>query len=194
MYCDVYKTERFCSLLVISEIMLILSMLAHSIARMLHTFCSACQLNNMVREQNCHVKLVTISDKSHHFFSCIGDLTLTLKSVVTTWIKQRLYKRGKSVKLPNIIITFLYYCRIIVRLFAESPNVNYWIGLRDISHSGSWQWVNGRPAAWNDGNLWRVGEPNGFGRENCANMRVNSLLVNDLNCGYDLRGVCEKSI
>ena len=99
------------------------------------------------------------------------------------------------------ILTFalMIVSRTIARAVGRSGFFHY-IGLSDEATEGDWRWVNGHQAKLEDVTLWRVGEPNGGRRQNCAVVHfhdssgISGFLVFDQGCSFGRYAVCEKLI
>ncbi|XP_076825440.1 C-type lectin domain family 4 member M-like [Clavelina lepadiformis] len=65
-----------------------------------------------------------------------------------------------------------------------------WAGLSDIESEGNYVWVDGVQGSY----YWRSGEPNNAGgNEDCVNFAENGYL-NDNECSFQHKGLCEKRI
>ena len=64
-----------------------------------------------------------------------------------------------------------------------------WIGLSDAAVEGQFRWISGDPLELS---LWRAGEPNDSGGEDCAEWGSLDGRWNDLACGSSLPSLCEK--
>lgn len=66
----------------------------------------------------------------------------------------------------------------------------YWIGLDDTAAEGTFRWVDGREVAPDA--PWAPGEPNDYNNnEDCAHLRADQPIWNDLPCGVSRGFICE---
>uniref|UniRef100_H0XUL8 C-type lectin domain-containing protein n=2 Tax=Otolemur garnettii TaxID=30611 RepID=H0XUL8_OTOGA len=66
-----------------------------------------------------------------------------------------------------------------------------WMGLSDLTHEGTWQWVDGSPLQSSFMNYWDKGEPNNIREEDCV--EFGSQGWNDLGCHHLRFWNCKKS-
>ncbi|XP_071507011.1 macrophage mannose receptor 1-like [Diadema antillarum] len=79
----------------------------------------------------------------------------------------------------------------LVQMLTRYPESNDWIGLREYSGSGYYQWSDNSPL---DFQSWNSNEPNDAnGEEECAEFYQDGSW-NDLNCGDKLTFVCKKAV
>ncbi len=64
-----------------------------------------------------------------------------------------------------------------------------WIGLSDEAVEGQFRWISGDPL---EVPLWRAGEPNDIGNEDCATWAASDGRWNDLSCATPQASLCEK--
>ena len=69
-----------------------------------------------------------------------------------------------------------------------------WIGLNDLSHENHWTWNDGTAVARSDLH-WKMGQPNNYNNQDCAEMDTNGLW-GDLSCsgGVTAFALCEKEV
>ncbi|XP_048034468.1 CD209 antigen-like [Megalobrama amblycephala] len=70
-----------------------------------------------------------------------------------------------------------------------SGNTGVWIGLTDSDVEGRWKWVDG--SALTSG-FWMFGEPNGYGKENCAVLYPSGWY--DYPCNDAFKCICVRNI
>ena len=68
-----------------------------------------------------------------------------------------------------------------------------WLGASVVLGEGNWIWVNGERASSSE-LIWKDGQPNGQGSQDCLGMRGTSPvgLAHDLSCDDVNLGLCEK--
>jgi cysteine-rich repeat protein len=76
-----------------------------------------------------------------------------------------------------------------LRYLSTIPN-DFWIGLNDRTTENTFVWQSGSTAAYRN---WSAGEPNDFGvgAEDCAAYVIGDGLWNDIDCGSNVRALCE---
>ncbi|XP_069335391.1 CD209 antigen-like protein 2 isoform X7 [Eulemur rufifrons] len=66
-----------------------------------------------------------------------------------------------------------------------------WIGMSDLTHEGTWQWVDGSPLPPSLTKHWNSGEPNNIGEEDCV--EIFSQGWNDHRCDIAKFWICKRS-
>jgi hypothetical protein len=66
---------------------------------------------------------------------------------------------------------------------------NLWIGLSDEASEGNFRWISGDPL---EVPMWRQGEPNNVGEEDCTEWVSDNARWNDLPCATKRPSLCEK--
>uniref|UniRef100_A0A8D2FXC0 CD209 molecule n=1 Tax=Theropithecus gelada TaxID=9565 RepID=A0A8D2FXC0_THEGE len=79
-----------------------------------------------------------------------------------------------------------------LQLQSSRSNRFTWMGLSDLNHEGTWQWVDGSPLLPSFKQYWNKGEPNNIGEEDCAEFRGNGW--NDDKCNLAKFWICKKSV
>uniref|UniRef100_A0A2K6C4E3 CD209 molecule n=1 Tax=Macaca nemestrina TaxID=9545 RepID=A0A2K6C4E3_MACNE len=78
-----------------------------------------------------------------------------------------------------------------LQLQSSRSNRFTWMGLSDLNHEGTWQWVDGSPLLPSFKQYWNKGEPNNVGEEDCAEFSGNGW--NDDKCNLAKFWICKKS-
>uniref|UniRef100_A0A2K5XGC9 CD209 molecule n=1 Tax=Mandrillus leucophaeus TaxID=9568 RepID=A0A2K5XGC9_MANLE len=78
-----------------------------------------------------------------------------------------------------------------LQLQSSRSNRFTWMGLSDLHHEGTWQWVDGSPLLPSFKQYWNKGEPNNIGEEDCAEFSGNGW--NDDKCNLAKFWICKKS-
>uniref|UniRef100_A0A2I2YE26 CD209 antigen n=1 Tax=Gorilla gorilla gorilla TaxID=9595 RepID=A0A2I2YE26_GORGO len=78
-----------------------------------------------------------------------------------------------------------------LQLQSSRSNRFTWMGLSDLNHEGTWQWVDGSPLLPSFEQYWNRGEPNNVGEEDCAEFSGNGW--NDDKCNLAKFWICKKS-
>nr|AAP03438.1 dendritic cell-specific ICAM-3 grabbing non-integrin 2 [Chlorocebus aethiops] len=78
-----------------------------------------------------------------------------------------------------------------LQLQSSRSNRFTWMGLSDLNHEGTWQWVDGSPLLPSFKQYWNKGEPNNIGEEDCAEFSGNGW--NDDKCNLAKFWICKKS-
>ncbi|XP_045405231.1 uncharacterized protein LOC123636708 [Lemur catta] len=78
-----------------------------------------------------------------------------------------------------------------LQLQSSGRNRFSWIGMSDLTHEGTWQWVDGSPLPPSFTKHWNSGEPNNIGEEDCV--EIFSQGWNDHRCDTAKFWICKKS-
>ncbi|XP_012669485.1 CD209 antigen-like [Otolemur garnettii] len=78
-----------------------------------------------------------------------------------------------------------------LRLQVSTKERHTWIGLSDLTHEGTWQWVDGSPLPPDLRKYWNNGEPNNIGEEDCVEFKGKGW--NDHKCNVLNFWICKKS-
>uniref|UniRef100_H0WZM7 C-type lectin domain-containing protein n=1 Tax=Otolemur garnettii TaxID=30611 RepID=H0WZM7_OTOGA len=78
-----------------------------------------------------------------------------------------------------------------LRLQVSTKERHTWIGLSDLTHEGTWQWVDGSPLPSSFTKYWNNGEPNNIGEEDCVEFKGKGW--NDHKCNVLNFWICKKS-
>ncbi|XP_069352325.1 CD209 antigen-like protein 2 [Eulemur rufifrons] len=78
-----------------------------------------------------------------------------------------------------------------LQLQSSRRNRFSWIGMSDLTHEGTWQWVDGSPLPPSLTKHWYSGEPNNIGEEDCV--EIFSQGWNDHRCDTAKFWICKKS-
>lgn len=73
--------------------------------------------------------------------------------------------------------------------FVSKRHIYTWIGLTDKEHEGKWQWVDGTDME--NRAFWKRGEPNNSGNEDCAEVSLDAVKLNDAPCDNKFPWACE---
>ncbi|XP_053438599.1 CD209 antigen-like [Nycticebus coucang] len=78
-----------------------------------------------------------------------------------------------------------------LRLQVSTKDRYTWIGLSDLTHKGTWQWVDGSPLPSSLTKYWNKGEPKNIGEEDCVEFKGNGW--NNHKCDVLSFWICKKS-
>jgi hypothetical protein len=72
---------------------------------------------------------------------------------------------------------------------AKIPVTTLWIGLSDEASENQFRWISGDPL---ETPMWRLGEPNDSGGEDCVEWSAADGRWNDISCATPRPSLCEK--
>ncbi|XP_038064830.1 C-type lectin domain family 17, member A-like [Patiria miniata] len=76
----------------------------------------------------------------------------------------------------------------LAELIQQSGSASFaWIGLTDAASEGYWAWLDGSTSPFS---LWRPGEPNNVGNEDCGTLHTTADW-NDSRCGNSASFICK---
>ncbi|XP_012496672.1 PREDICTED: CD209 antigen-like protein 2 isoform X2 [Propithecus coquereli] len=78
-----------------------------------------------------------------------------------------------------------------LQLQSSRRNRFSWIGMSDLTHEGSWQWVDGSPLPPSFTKYWQQNQPDNFENEDCVEFVDSSW--NDQKCDIARFWICKKS-